>query len=351
MSVSEWNYPRVQVRQSRTRSARHAVVDGGDFVEQEEGRLESHDYGELCLDRSEGSKSSAKENGREVSLPPSVIFGSVLILTVWEVFRFSQRHSWDSGNLFETLWRTPEIPVALIMAASTLAQAISGFGFAIVAVGLLQVLPHEVSESISAEFQTVIGIIGACIGVVLLVPDHTKIQWREILPLVIASSMTTPAGRILIAHIDASDARKLLGGVILCFVILLWSGMKLPKGLGSNRFAWIFGSVAGLLGGAFQVPGPALVFFGSARGWKSENIRPNILTVVTFNAAVVTLWNLIQSKMASPLVTDFLISSAPIVILAILSGQAISGRIQGSLFIRTVLGFCSVIALQLLAMS
>src|ERR1700739_3270567 len=46
--------------------------------------------------------------------------------------------------------------------------------------------------------------------------------------------------------------------------------------LHTDRLGWVFGFVAGILGGAYGVNGPPLVIYGSLRRWSPEHFRATL---------------------------------------------------------------------------
>merc|ERR1712238_306841 len=108
-----------------------------------------------------------------------------------------QKISWfpTGGTFLEA-----QLTVGLVMAFSAFAQALTGFGFAVVAVGALSSMPWLLHSELYDVITTVAATLGALVGFILLIPyafaepteEEPGLEWEEILPLLIPCTILTP---------------------------------------------------------------------------------------------------------------------------------------------------------------
>jgi len=333
-----------------------------------------------------------------------------------------QKISWfpTGGTFLEA-----QLTVGLVMAFSAFAQALTGFGFAVVAVGALSSMPWLLHSELYDVITPVAATLGALVGFILLIPyafatgekteESPGLEWKEILPLLIPCTVLTPLGIQLNSMVDPAVGTRVLAGLILGFVgykllpmiqdfasgdqedegkqhdemvaslssatavsspltaTALASELEVVAGvnelenddsqaiasalvaeleptpwLQSRASAILFGSLAGISGGAFDVQGPPLCVYGDAKGWSPAQFRNNILTVVALNSALVVGIDYYQGLLGDFYYSYFCITSLPGVLVGVIIGQYASSRIDPVLFKNLVLIMCLGLGLQLL---
>jgi uncharacterized membrane protein YfcA len=118
--------------------------------------------------------------------------------------------------------------VALVMAISSFAQALTGFGFAVVAVGAMSSMPWLLHSELYDVITPVAATLGALVGFILLIPyafsnepatpDNPGLEWNEILPLLIPCTVLTPLGMQLNSMVDPIIGTRILAALIMGFV-------------------------------------------------------------------------------------------------------------------------------------
>lgn len=287
--------------------------------------------------------------------------------------------SWFPGQVQEA-----QLVVGLVMAFSAFAQALTGFGFAVVAVGAMSSMPWLLHSELFSVITPVAATLGALVGFILLIPfafggtdevseDNPGLEWDQILPLLIPCTVLTPLGIQLNNMVDPLLATRLLAALIMGFV-----GYKLvptiqdalasgdsdggdievvvdddaaPSFLQSQTAAILFGSAAGIFGGAFDVQGPPLCVYGDAKGWSPAQFRNNVLAVVCLNSALVVAIDAAQGSLDDFYYSYFCLTSLPGVLLGVVAGQYASERIDPILFKNVVLVMCLGLGIQLLTAS
>lgn len=288
------------------------------------------------------------------------------------------RTSWIPGASGDA-----QLVVASVMAVSAFAQALTGFGFAVISVGALSSMPWLLHSELYEVITPVAATLGALVGAILLLPNVRNLAWREILPLLIPCCLLTPVGIAAQHLVSPQVATKVLSVLILAFVAYeTWlmsasapqaeeeepapsqreleadaadaADVQPAEERGPPLTAVAFGSLAGLFGGAFDVQGPPLVLYGNSKGWNPRMFRDNILTVVAVNSALIILLKQLQGAeggLADFYYSYFCLTSLPGVLVGVACGQYVADRIDKGVFQFVVLGMCLCLGVNLLAAS
>ena len=216
------------------------------------------------------------------------------------------------------------LEVAGVLFAATLIRSTLGFGEALVAVPLLAlVIPVEVAAPVAA-------MVSVTVALVVLVEDWRHVDLRAARGLVLATLLGIPFGVIALRTVDEPIVKIVLGATILAFALYALIG---PRGhaLADDRWSWLFGLGAGVLGGAYGMNGPPLVVYGSLRGWSPARftatlqgyfLPASLLGLVGFGIA--GLW--------TPAVGHDYVMSLPAIALAIVLGRRIFRRLDAARF-------------------
>src|SRR5262249_52824983 len=127
----------------------------------------------------------------------------------------------------------------------------------------------------------------------------------------------------------------------LAALIIAFSAYSLLGGkhrqLKDDRFAWLFGFGAGVLGGAYGMNGPPLVLYGSLRRWPPQHFRAT-LQGYFLPASLAGLCGYWLAGMWTPAVSRFYVLSLPFILIATLLGRAINARMGAQRFLLYVHG-------------
>lgn len=143
-------------------------------------------------------------------------------------------------------------------------QGLTGFGFGMVAMGLL---PAVIGLGEAQAVATLTGI-AACVTRTTISLAH--VRWANIRGLWLGTALGVPLGFMLQSSLDQSLVLRLLGLTIcllVAFEIVISRryAVRLPEWLG-----WGVGLFSGSLSGAFNVGGPPVVAFIYDRPWTKE---------------------------------------------------------------------------------
>jgi uncharacterized membrane protein YfcA len=233
--------------------------------------------------------------------------------------------------------------LAVVFLATTIRSAF-GFGEALVSVPLLALfMPINVATPLAVLLSiTVAGII--------LVQDWRKVHARSAWLLILSTLFGIPLGLLLLRTAPEQIVKAILGAVIIGFSIYSLIGQRQLE-LKSDRPAWVFGFVAGILGGAYGMNGPPLVIYGSLRRWSPEHFRATLQGYFLV-ASLVGMAGYGLFGLWVPAVTRYYLLSLPAALAAIFLGRRINQRLKAHTFIRYVhvglLGVGTILLIQAL---
>src|SRR5262245_33484962 len=217
-----------------------------------------------------------------------------------------------------------------VLFGATLLRSALGFGEALIAVPLLSfVMPVKVAAPVAV-------LVSITVAAVVVAQDWRHVHFRSALHLVISTLAGIPLGLILLRTVSEPVVKGVLGLVVVAFAV---SALRRrgARHLPDDRFAWLFGASAGVLGGAYGMNGPPLVMYGALRRWSPEHFRAT-LQGYFLPASIVGMAGYWAAGLWTPAVSRYYLLSLPTALLAIALGRAINRRIDAHRFLVYVHG-------------
>ncbi len=224
---------------------------------------------------------------------------------------------------------TSELLLAsLIVLLASAAQAVTGFGFALVLVPLLAVVYDP-------KLVVIISIsLGLICKLPLLISTWRQVQLLQIVPLSLTAIVGTYFGTQILLRADADVLRLVIGFVVVLLASPMLFDYRRPV-IRERLAALGVGFVSGVLGGATSMGGPPVVLLGVNQGWRKESFRANLLAffVVSNSSSLVNLAGAGALK-SSALALDVLL--VPATAVGILAGNWLFKRIDHDRFRKIV---------------
>ena len=208
-------------------------------------------------------------------------------------------------------------------------QGLSGFGFALVSVPImLLVLPPKVIVPIILIHATLIPMF-------LLYASKAHVEFRRILPLIIASLIGMPLGTYLLLVLDIGLLKISIGAIIALFALVLLKGFRMR--VKHEKFAVPpVGFISGLLNGSTSMSGPPVVLFLANQETQKHNFRANLLAYfLVLN--LLTLPTYFFTGLITAEVIRYAIIFLPAMILGGFAGMKLHHKIDEKLFKKIVL--------------
>lgn len=223
-------------------------------------------------------------------------------------------------------WATIQILAVLFFA--TFVRSSFGFGEALIAVPLLAlIMPVNVAAPLAV-------LISITVAVVVLAQDWRHVHVHSAGWLVLSTMIGTPLGLLLLTRVEGKIVKACLGTVIIIFSSYSLFNRK-RAAFANDRWAWMFGFGAGVLGGAYGMNGPPLVMYGTLRGWSPKHFRAN-LQGYFLPASLMAMAGYWLAGLWKPAVTHYYLIALPVVIVAIFLGKSLNNGMDGRIFLRYV---------------
>ena len=226
-----------------------------------------------------------------------------------------------------------------IIFLATLTRATFGFGDSLLAMPLLAL-------AVDLRLATpLVALVATTIAVLILSRSWRSVRLASAWRLILASALGVPLGLMLLGQAALDVPLKLtLAGVVIAF-----AAFKLLKPdaltLEDERWAWPFGFVAGVLGGAYNTNGPPVVVYGTLRRWPPETFRATLQGYFLPIGIVISIGHGLSGLWTPQVLTTYALS-LPLIALAFLLGHALSERFDEARFARFI--YALLIAMGLL---
>lgn len=203
------------------------------------------------------------------------------------------------------------IMLTVLVAAS--AQAVSGFGFALLAVPLMSVV-------ISPQEAVIIStLLGAASTVGQSVKDAHATERGIATRLVVSAFVGMPFGLVAFSVAAEDTLRFALGVVVAAATVLIARDFRLS---GGRLAEYGMGFVSGALSTSLSTNGPPLVFLLQSRGLAPQAFRSTINTVFAFSGVASIVFFVASGNVSTTSVTAAL-WSLPVMGIAIVVGYRI----------------------------
>jgi uncharacterized membrane protein YfcA len=227
-----------------------------------------------------------------------------------------------------------------ILFLSTFIRSALGFGDALIAMPLLaMVIGLQVATPLTAMAATTI-------ATTILIRSWKQVDIKAAWRLVITTWIGIPLGIYFLKAAPELIVKSLLGIIITGFGLYNLIIPNLPK-LKSEKWAYLTGLIAGILGGAYNTNGPPVVIYGMLRRWDPEKFRATLqgYFLPTGSAILITHG---LAGMWTPQVVNLYLYSIPVIIIAVLVGGMANKKIPKGKFDKIVYGFLVVIGILLI---
>ena len=235
--------------------------------------------------------------------------------------------------------------VPVIIFFGSLIYGTFGFGDAMFAMPFL-------STIIGIKTATPLMTLNGCtMALFLFIKHYKEIDWKAARKLVIASCFGIPIGIFFLKNGNESITKIILGVIIMgvsiynLFIRKEQHAHKLPSGL-----VYVFGFVAGILGGAFNTGGPPIVIFGTLSGWTQMRFV-STLQGYLLPSDLFILSGQLMAGLLTKNVFHYYIISLPFLLSAVLIGSQLRKKIPAGKFNRYIFMLLLLVGLVFLVRS
>jgi hypothetical protein len=230
---------------------------------------------------------------------------------------------------------TPILLAMGIIFISAFVRSAIGFGDALIAMPLL-------AMTLGIQIATpLVAFAASTIAVTILARNWRSVDIRSAWRLILLSLAGIPFGLVLLRVAPEYMVKAILGVLLILYGLYSLVTPALPV-IRSERSAYIFGFVAGVLGGAYNTNGPPIVMYGLLRRWPPENFRATLQCYFLFTGLSILIGHGLAG-LWTPFVLRLYLYSIPLIMLAIYAGGRINNHIPRDFFSRIVYAFLIVI--------
>jgi len=234
----------------------------------------------------------------------------------------------------------PEFLIGGILFLAAFTQGVSGFGAALVSMALLPGL-IGIRQSIA-----LVALIAFVVDLFMLLRYRSSMQLPQVLPLILTSIIGVPTGIFLLRHTGEGFALAMLGVILIGYAFYALSGFRLPRLEGK---AWAFGTgfIGGVLGGAYNTPGPPMIMYADCRRWPPDVFKGNLQAFFVQNSVIVLIGHWLGGNLNPATAARFL-SGLPWLAGGLVAGLAMDRWISPDLFRKVVLVLLMIMGLRLI---
>ena len=210
--------------------------------------------------------------------------------------------------------------LCLIVFLAGFTQGLSGFGSVLLSLPLM---------AIFIDIKTVIplvALIGLFITVMLLVQMRKDLDWKKITPLFLGSLPGIPIGVLFLKILNKDSIQWILGVILILYSMYSLFLRSHSRGLG-KAWAYIFGFLAGCLGGALSAAGPPVIIYTSLQDWGKNQIKVTLQGFFVVSGSVVVFFQAVNGLTTMTVLSYFLISM-PLLILGTYVGSFFYGKMD-----------------------
>lgn len=207
----------------------------------------------------------------------------------------------------------------------------------------MSLLPSLVGLKVATPLVALVGLV---LEALMLIRYRESLQFKSILGLVVSASLAIPLGVIYFRGLDENVALFVLGTIIAVYALYALFGFRLPL-LTHPAWAWIFGFIGGLFGGAYNTSGPPAVVYGNCRKWSPGEFKSNLSGYFLVGSLVVVASHWVGGNFTPDVWSQFWVT-LPALFLGFFAGQSMDGRLNPEIFRRIVLVLLIVLGVRLM---
>lgn len=232
----------------------------------------------------------------------------------------------------------------MVVAASVFlalfSQSLAGFGLALI---LMPLLAGPLGIRVATPLVALIALISETF---LLIYYRRSLEFVTIGRLAIASLVGIPFGIIALRILDQSFSLVVLGMILLVYSLYSLIGLRLPR-LSHPAWAYVFGLLSGLFGGANNTSGPPIIIFGDCQQWSRHEFKANLQGLFVLEGVFVLLGHGIAGNLSQVVWRYLLLSLTPMII-GVWAGLTLDKYLDTQAFRRIILLLLILLGLRLI---
>jgi len=216
---------------------------------------------------------------------------------------------------------TTIVLIGLVFSAAAVIHGLCGFGFSLFSVGVLSIL---IGPKLAIPLDLIVASANCCYLMWLL---RKSIMFKETIVLIILTILFVPLGTLFLRQFDKAVIVRGIGAVIVTIALVSLLRMKHLKIFASTGYKWFAGAASGMLGGAFNLPGPPLILYAYNCGWPLRNAMANLQLIFSVMTVMIVL-SFSAAGLLNLRIVGMGLAYMPLVIAFTFAGSWMSKRLQ-----------------------
>jgi uncharacterized membrane protein YfcA len=230
--------------------------------------------------------------------------------------------------------------ISAIIFLAIFTQAVSGFGVSLVAMSLL------VNIIGIREATPLVALVATTAELIILIYYRHAFNLRAVTRLSAAAIVGIPLGLIFLQQVAVEVVTAGLGILLLAYSLYALLGLALPQ-LNHPNWAYGFGFIGGVLGGAYNTSGPPVIIYGTCQGWPPAEFKSNLQGFFILISSLAAIGHALSGNLTSTVWQNYLYA-LPGIILGIVVGFNLDKRIKPQRFRQVILILLLVLGAHLL---
>ncbi len=178
------------------------------------------------------------------------------------------------------------IPFLIFMSAlfANGVRALSGFGGALILVPLLTMIWDLQTAAPS------MAMINLIPGLVIVFYHRLGIKWSALWRVLLGMLIGVPIGIYLLRSLDRNLMLISLGIFIIGYTLFTMLGPELPT-VKRPVFGYVAGVFVGLLGGAYNAPGPPAIVYGTMSRWQPAEFKSTLSSIFVLTGTTTLIFH------------------------------------------------------------
>ena len=221
------------------------------------------------------------------------------------------------------------LPLCLVVFFAGFIHGFSGFGSILLSLPLL---------AIFLDIKAVIPLValyGLAITVLLLLQLWRHLALTRLYPLLAGAFPGVPIGVFFLKTLDRATIQWILGSILVLYSLYALFFRSTRQGI-KERWGYLFGFLAGCLGGALSATGPAVIVYTSLQAWDKDKIKVTLQGFFLISGIAVVFFHAVNGLTTLPILKLFLVS-APAMILGTYAGSFVYSKVGEQNYRRIVL--------------
>jgi uncharacterized membrane protein YfcA len=230
--------------------------------------------------------------------------------------------------------------ITAIISLAIFTQTISGFGVSLVAMSLL------VNVIGVREATPLVALVAMTAELIILFHYRHAFNLHAVTRLSAAAVVGIPLGLIFLQRVDTEIVTAVLGIILLAYSLYALLGVALPQ-LNHPGWAYGFGFLSGLLGGAYNTSGPPVIIYGTCQRWPPAEFKSNLQGFFILISSLAAIGHIVTGNMTTAVWQNYLYA-LPGIALGIAIGLSLDKRMNPQRFRHIILVLLLILGLRLI---